>query len=142
MDQQAAQRHVVGQTKDGGFQIGVRRTCATMPQHAWNVLTSNEGIKLWLGDVAGFRLEPGTTYRTSEGITGKVRVVKPGGHFRLTWQPAAWHQPSTLQVRIIPRSDKTVISFHQERLLDEQERGHMQQRWQTVLEKLQTLLDT
>jgi uncharacterized protein YndB with AHSA1/START domain len=142
MDQVTAQRHVVGQTKDVGFQIGVRRTFATVPQHAWNVLTSNEGIKLWLGDAIEFQLKPGTTYQTREGIVGEVRVVKPGGHFRVTWQPEHWQQASTIQVRIIPRSGKTVVSFHQEHLLSEQERNQMQQRWQTVLEKLQLLLDS
>jgi len=37
---------IVGQTKDVGFQIGVRKTIAVSPQAAWDFLTSAEGSQL------------------------------------------------------------------------------------------------
>jgi uncharacterized protein YndB with AHSA1/START domain len=49
-------QHVVGQTKDVGFQIGARKTLAISPEQAWDLITSEAGLKLWLGDAPDFRL--------------------------------------------------------------------------------------
>ncbi len=131
----------VGQTKDAGFQIGVRRTIDTTPQDAWALLTSLEGLQLWLGDVDPLRFEEGEMYQTSDGTTGRIRVVNPGGHLRVTWQPPTWPRPSTIQIRLIPNKSKTVISFHQEHLHSAKEREQMQERWQHVLNKLRQILE-
>jgi uncharacterized protein YndB with AHSA1/START domain len=141
MKHTTTRRRIVGKTKDTGFEIGVRQTFSMSPERAWEALTSAEGIKLWLGDVSDLRLETGETYRTHDGIIGEFRVVNPGGHLRLTWQPAEWGSASTLQVRIIPRGAKTVISFHQEQLRGEAEREQMHQRWLAVLEVLRSRLE-
>ena len=132
---------VVGQTKDVGFQIGVRKTFDIPIQQAWGLITSVEGINLWLGESADFHLEPGEAYQINDGATGEVRVVKPGSHFRLTWQPQGWQRPSLIQVRVIPSGRKTMISFHQEHLPGQPEREQRRQHWQKVLETLQKQLD-
>lgn len=141
MKQATTHRRIVGQTKDAGFEIGVRRTFATSAQRAWDTLTSDEGLKLWLGNAANLRLEKGESFQTQEGITGEFRAVNPGGHLRLTWQPRDWWTASTLQVRVIPQGAQTVISFHQEHLVGEAEREQMQRRWIDVLEKLRSRLE-
>ncbi len=141
MKRTATRHRIVGKTKDTGFEIGVRQTFSTSPQQAWEALTSAKGIRLWLGDVSNLRLETGETYQTPDGTTGEFRVVNPGGHLRLTWQPAGWGIASTLQVRVIPRGVKTVISFHQEQLRGEAEREQMHQRWLAVLETLRSRLE-
>ncbi len=64
MKQISTRRSVVGQTKDVGFQIGVRRTFASRSQQVWEVMTSDEGVKLWLGDVSGLRLMEGEIYQS------------------------------------------------------------------------------
>ena len=133
---------VAGQTKDVGVEIGARETFATASQRAWDMITSDEGLKLWLGDVPGFHLEKGETYQTTEGTAGEVRVVNPGGHLRLTWRPRDWQNASTIQVRVIPRGAKTTISFHQEHLPGAKEREQMRQRWHRVLEQMQILLNS
>jgi uncharacterized protein YndB with AHSA1/START domain len=136
---------VVGQTKDVGFQIGVRRTLATTPQAAWDLLTSPTGRKAWLGAPGYWRaprlvFEPGRTYRTKDGATGEVRVVDPGSHLRLTWQPPGWEKPSLIQVRVIPSGGKTAISFHQEHLRGPAERVEMRARWARALDELERRL--
>ena len=136
-------QHVVGQTKDVGFQIGARKTLAISHKQAWDLITSEAGLKLWLGDAPDFRLEKGATYHTHDGAEGEVRVVNPGRHFRLTWQPIGWAWPSLIQVRVIPSGQKTVLSFHQEQLRGPKEREprSVRQRWQNALDELQTLLN-
>lgn len=142
MTKQAAK--VVGQTKDVGFQIGVRRTFDVTLQQAWSALTSEQGLRLWLGDVPEFRLEPGTSYLTREGIRGEIRVVKPGGHVRMAWQPGDWPNESTLQVRVIPgsTSGRTAVSFHQEKLRDARQRRQMHRHWLQVLDQLDALFQS
>ena len=141
MKRKAVRPRVVGQTQDAGFEIGVRKTFSVSPGQAWDLITSEAGLKLWLGDAAEFRLEKGQPYQTREGAEGEVRVVNPGEHFRLTWRPKDWPKASTIQVRIIPSGGKTVISFHQEQLLGQKQREQMHRRWQKVLEELQALLN-
>ena len=127
---------VIGQTKDVGFQIGARKTIDVSPQMAWDFLTSAEGFNLWLGELSGWQLEAGARYKTVEGTVGEFRVVNPGEHLRLTWQPSDWDNASTVQIRFIPNKEKTTISFHQEHLDGPEIREAMRQRWQQVLNEL------
>jgi uncharacterized protein YndB with AHSA1/START domain len=136
----ATHQRIVGQTKDAGFQIGARKTFPISPEQAWDLVTSDEGLKAWLGEVEHFRLEKGQKYQTREGAEGEVRVVEPGGHVRLTWRPKGWSRASLIQVRVIPGGSKTVISFHQEHLRGDQERAQMARRWQAALDRFQALL--
>ena len=39
----------VRQTKDAGFQIGVRKTLPISIDKAWDFLFSDEGLEIWLG---------------------------------------------------------------------------------------------
>ncbi|WP_042477694.1 SRPBCC family protein [Bacillus ndiopicus] len=125
---------VVGQTKSVGFQVGVRRTFPISQERAWEFITSEEGLNLWLGEDANVILQSGQNYSTKTG-TGEIRIVKPLQQLRLTWQKEGWEKPSTVQVRIIAKvSDKTTISFHQENLSNQNAREEMKVHWETVLE--------
>jgi uncharacterized protein YndB with AHSA1/START domain len=124
----------VGHTASVRFQIGVRRSLPLSQEQAWRLLTSPQGRKLWLGDLEEVNFTVGHTYKTSEGTTGEICVVKPMEQLRLTWQPKEWPKPPTLQIRLLPsNTGKTTISFHQEKLEDEQRREEMKLRWEEVL---------
>lgn len=127
----------VGLTKSTGYEVGARKTLDVSPQQAWDFLTSPAGRQLWLGDSPDFQWVKGHHYETGEGTTGEVRVLNPGSHFRLSWQPTGWKQPSTLQVRVVPRAGKTVIAFHQEHLSGPAQREAMRKRWLKVLQELE-----
>jgi uncharacterized protein YndB with AHSA1/START domain len=131
-----------GLTKGAGWQVGARRTFEIKLQQAWDMLTSPEGVKIWLGDSPGIEFKKGARYKTLQGTSGVMRVVNPGNHLRLTWQSSGWSNASTLQVRLIPNGEKTVISFHQEKLLDASQRQSMRQHWLGVLDQIQALLET
>ena len=126
-----------GRAKDGTYAVGVRRTFASMPQHAWDVLASPEGLAIWLG--AAPDLIKGAAYQAS-GASGEVRVVSPGSHMRLTWQPDGWAFASTIQVRVLPAAGGATVSFHQERLPGAAEREAMRERWMAALDRLAPLL--
>ncbi|MCL1701276.1 SRPBCC domain-containing protein [Lysinibacillus sp. Bpr_S20] len=127
---------IIGQTKTVGFQVGVRRIFPISQEEAWNLVTSQDGLNFWLGESTNIILEPGQKYITKFG-TGEIRVVKPLQQLRLTWQKIGWEKASTVQVRFIPSSNnKTTISFHQEKLSDENVREEMKKYWKKVLDEL------
>ncbi|HYH79862.1 MAG TPA: SRPBCC domain-containing protein [Longimicrobium sp.] len=107
---------VVGQTRDTGFQVGMRRTLPIGLAEAWRLITSLAGVRAWLGDGGRVAWEPGHAYTLADGSTGEVRVVQPESHVRLTWQPKGWPRASTIQVRVIPAAAGTTVSFHQEHM--------------------------
>lgn len=127
-------RRIVGQTADAGFQVGVQRTLPVSAAAAWRLITSNDGVRSWLGEVETGELAPGTRYRTASGTQGEFRVVKPNDRVRLTWQPAG-AASSTLQIALTPAGEnKTAVRFHHERLSSAAEREEMRRRWRAVLD--------
>ncbi len=132
-------KKVIGQTKSTGFQFGLRKTFSISPESAWDALFAPRGIDIWLGELPE-ALELKKSFVTQNGISGLVRVFKPNSHIRLNWKRPDWENTSTLQIRIIPNGDKTTISFHQEKLLDANQRLEMKKHWNAVLDQLTAIL--
>ena len=129
---------MIGETKDAGWQVGLRRTVRCEPEEVWALLLSPEGQRVWLGGVAD--LAPGEAFAFDDGTRGEVRVHRPGSHMRMTWQPPELTQPSVLQVRVLPARSGATLSFHQERLPGPQARAAMRERWARVAETLASRL--
>ncbi len=60
-----------GQTRDTGFQVGVRRTLPLSPEDAWRLVTSPAAVREWLGDGAEVEWERGRTYALADGAAGE-----------------------------------------------------------------------
>ncbi|HSH46423.1 MAG TPA: SRPBCC domain-containing protein [Longimicrobiales bacterium] len=130
-------RRIRGETAEAGFQVGVQRTVAVGHQRMWDVLTSPEGLRWWLGDGAGaVQLSEGARYELADGSSGQVRVVRPGGHLRVTWHPEGWPRPSTIQARVMPKGEKTVVGFHEEHLPGPGEREERRTHFRAALDRL------
>ena len=80
------QTKVFGQTKDVGFQIGVRRTFPVSVNLAWDFLFSDKGLSFWLGKIDSGDIEPDNSYKTKEGIEGKISVLKSCSPMRFKWK--------------------------------------------------------
>ena len=133
-------RSPVGQTAETGFEIGVRRTTPIGHAEAWRLVTSTEGVNLWLGPTSGIALEWGAIFHLDDGASGQVRVVTPGSHLRVSWQPGDWPRSSTIQVRVIPSGDRTVIAFHQEHIPNASSREARRSHFRSALDGLQRLV--
>jgi len=129
-------RRTVGQTADAGFQIGVQRTLPVRAEDAWALLTTGGWRDVWLGVVDTLPLEKGARYETTARVRGEVRSVATGRRLRLTWQPADWESPSTLQLYIEAKGDRTAIRVHHERLASEAARVEMRRHWGAILDEL------
>jgi len=132
-------RRVVGETEGAGFEIGVQKSFPLTIEKAWDLVTSPEGIKIWLGE-ADFKIKRGVTYRTLDGTEGEVRSFEKEKRLRFTWKPAKRLEPATVQILFIPSGDHTSIRFHQEKLTRLEERELMRKHWQGVLNRLSKLI--
>lgn len=94
---------------------------------------SKKGLSVWLGAIEGQTLALGNSYKTMEGIEGKVTILKDLSHVRMSWKKPEWVNASALQVRLINSKGNTTISFHQDRLLDLAQRMEMKAHWDRVL---------
>ncbi len=133
-------RRVTGETEGAGFEIGVQKTFPISSAKAWELVTSAEGVKIWLGEDANFKVSRGATYKTADGVTGEVRSFEKAKRLRFTWQSPKLKEPATVQILFIPTGENTSIRFHQEKLSRVEEREAMRRHWQQVLEKLSRLM--
>jgi len=129
-------RRIEGQTADGRFQIGIQRTLPAPAAELWRWLLSAAGRTVWLGESADFEARKGARYTTDAGERGEIRSVAEGRRLRLTWQPAAWAEPSTLQLTLDPRKRGTALRFHHEGLVGPVEREQMRERWGDTLDRV------
>jgi uncharacterized protein YndB with AHSA1/START domain len=134
--ERARGRRVLGQTAGAGFQIGVPRTFSSSRARVWRFVTTEPGIRAWLGRTRAFRLRKGARYETVQGIAGEIRAVKARERLRLTWQPKGAKAASTLQLYLTPRGSKTALLFHHEKLSGLAERRRMQRRWREALDRI------
>jgi uncharacterized protein YndB with AHSA1/START domain len=128
----------VGKTRDAGFQIGARRTMPLPLAEAWQLLTSRDGVKIWLG--APIDLAGDAAYQLPDGTSGTVSVFKPNSHLRMSWQPPTWPRPSIIQVRAIPNGTRTTFAFHQEHLPGPDEREARRVHYTVALDTLEHVI--
>jgi len=132
----------VGLTKDNTFQVGARRTFPVPYHDAWKLIISERGWQTWLGAAPDLSFVKGKTYQLPDGTVGKITVLKPQSHIRLTWQPTDWPTASIMQIRVIPGGQKTVIALHQEKLPDADARKIRHQHFLKILDNLDHLMKT
>ncbi|HEY8484198.1 MAG TPA: SRPBCC domain-containing protein [Longimicrobiales bacterium] len=134
--ERAKGRRVEGQTADTGFQIGVSRTIPLPAEEVWRRLTGPGGVRAWLGDAPALRFEPGEQYRLSDGTTGEIRVAVAGDRLRVTRRPDGWARAATIQIRLAPKGEKTVVTFHEENLPSADEREARRAHYQAAFEAI------
>jgi len=134
-------KSMIGQTRDAGFQIGVRRTFPIALEAAWQLVTSAAGMRIWLDESAEVELAHGAAYRLADGTSGRVSVYTPNSHLRMTWHPVGWLRPSTIQLRVIANREHTAIAFHQEQLPGPTERAARQVFFTSALDRIEQLIE-
>lgn len=131
-----------GLTRDAGWQIGVSRTLRATPDDVWALLTSPEGLSMWLGPGAQIGTERGTPWRADDGAHGETRSHHPGDRIRVTCRPAGWDHDTIVQIVVAPANDdRTSLRFHQERLADGEERARQREHWRAVMDRIEDALD-
>ncbi|MBI5931723.1 MAG: SRPBCC domain-containing protein [Chloroflexi bacterium] len=130
----------IGKTKGQGWEIGVRRTLPIGTNVAWELLMTQPGLGLWLGNGVTPDFKKGDTFKTAENTKGEIRGYDEGRMIRMRWQPEGWDFATTLQIRVLPAKRGATISFHHEKLANGEQREQMQRHWLEVLDQLEWLL--
>lgn len=129
----------IGQTKDVGWNIGVSKTLPHPVARVWEFMTSQDGLRLWLGDVELGR-EKGDRYTTADGTEGEIRSFRAQDRMRLTWRPSGWTHDTTVQIAVRASGEKTMLRFHQEWLADADEREQQRAHWQAAMARVEAAL--
>lgn len=114
-----------GQTKDTGWQFGVRKSVPTNLNEVWDFLFSEKGIKIWL-----------------KGADKEFSTFKHHSHLRTKRKLKECSNEATLQMRVISGKDKTTIAFHIEKLLDEKQREETKIYWDKVIKTITEQITT
>ena len=130
-------RRVLGQTAGGNFQIGVSRTLNVPLAELWEFLESSEGISLLLGEGTGADGFESLQSGSDRGIEAETTTYHHASHVRMRFRPPGWKEHSILQVRVRQKGpEKTVITFHQEKLPHEESREEMKNRWKEAAARI------
>lgn len=119
---------------NNGIHAGTRKTYPVSLPEAWEYLVSQAGVGTWLG-VSDLQLAPGKVFG-NENMEGEIKVIKDLSHIRLLWKRTDWPSYSYLQVRVFRADSGAIISFHQDKLVNEALRHEMLRHWEGVLLRL------
>ena len=108
-----------GQTADGTWEVGVRRTFPLGVEEAWRLLPSL---------VAG------------DPCLGATRSSTENEVMRLSYRCQGWANDSTVQLRVIPAKHGVTIAVHHEGLPGPAQREVMRERWTAALGALERRL--
>ena len=109
---------MTGNTRDAGWQVGVRRTLELELSEAWALLTSPPWLQRWSGLADLDPDDPAMRSLTPECVV-RVRTAE-----------------SLVQLRVLPATTGTTVAFHGEHLADEQTRTQRKQHWTRLLDDL------
>ena len=96
---------------------------------------------IWRGKIDFGDIIMDNAYKTKEGIGGRISVLKPYLYIRLTWKRKDWKNVSIVKTRVMPEKEKTTVTFHQDKLLNNGQREEMKSYWKKILEEIKNNLN-
>ncbi|MCW2960882.1 MAG: hypothetical protein JWM90_1269 [Thermoleophilia bacterium] len=141
-------RRVTGETADGTFQIGTRRTFRSSPTRVWDRIASVEGAEAWLGEAPNEWWHgmheggpaAGDVLDMPSREQFEVRSYEAGSHIRLRTLGPRLPEGSTIQLTVSGEGGRAVVGLHQERIPHEPQREQMRTHWKAALDRIQALL--
>lgn len=70
-----------------------------------------------------------------------MRSYHHGTRLRMTWQPKSWTHDSVVQVTVSPADRGATLRFHQEHLLDANERERQRAHWMAAMARVEAALE-
>lgn len=130
-------KRVEGRNLKGEFSISVSRTFPLKRERLWHLLTSADGLALWLKPMSELEISPGVFFERQDGIFGQIRTLKTGERIRLVWQDGEMSKKSTVQLFLIARKNgKSVLALSHDGLVDGRLRAPLRAMWKQALDEL------
>jgi uncharacterized protein YndB with AHSA1/START domain len=120
---------------DGPLAVQVSRSVAAPVAHVWEVLVSPSGSQALLGDGAtlGAKGEP---FHSADGSSGFVRSYHPLEQLRVSWHETPDSPPSIVELDLRADGTATVLELRADRILDDNHKLRLEQRWGAGLDRL------
>jgi uncharacterized protein YndB with AHSA1/START domain len=120
---------------DGPLAVRISRTVVAPLAHAWEVLVSPVGSQALLGEgaVLGAKGEP---YRCADGASGVVRSYHPLEQLRVSWHETLDSPTSIVELDLRTGDGVTVLELCHDRILDDDQKYRLEQRWSQALGRL------
>ena len=143
-------RRITGQTAGGNFQIGVSRTLKIPVTDLWAFLESPDGISMLLTEGApdgpmSLHTDGLESFQADspDGIEAETTTYHHASHVRMRFRLPGWEQHSILQIRVQEKDpERTVLTFHQEKLPDQAAREAMKTRWKDISARIADRLES
>lgn len=125
-------------TNEIGMQVCVRRVVALPLRQLWNLMCSEEGIKMWLGTTKNSFVNLDCAYKTKEGVSACIVSFKLYSHICLKWVNSGCDHESILRIMVFENMQgDTTLCFQHESLKDVSQYEMMVERWSEVLLKIE-----
>ncbi len=135
-------RRIEGQNLKGEYSIIATKTFNVDKKLAWRLLTSPEGLAVWLQPLSSFQIKPKSQYEVSGDVFGEVRTLRIGVRLRMTWQETAWPKPTIIQTLIVGRpKGKCIVAIQHDHLRSVALREKMRAHWKLALINLAAFAD-
>jgi uncharacterized protein YndB with AHSA1/START domain len=120
---------------DGPLGVQISRSAAAAVAHVWEVLVSPSGSQALLGEgaVLGAKGEP---FHSADGSSGFVRSYHPLEQLRVSWHETPDSPPSIVELDLRADGTLTVLELRHDRILDEDQKARLEQRWADALGRL------
>ncbi len=119
-----------------GYQVSVSKIFTKSVENMWELILSEKGISVWLGDISIEDFEIQKPFISKEGIEGKLTVFVPNCHLRLKWKPKHWDYLSTVELRITSNKGRAAIIFHQTGFYEFEKREEMRNYWKGIINNI------
>ncbi len=124
----------------GSYKVEAEKIFPISIKKAWDLITSEEGTKIWLGPAMDIEFKPGQIFELSKGQVGEILKIKKNEWIQFKWHVnKAAHHGTVVEIIFVPAESKTSVKFRQENLKSRKDQGKMKLYWQRVLEQLYVL---
>ncbi|WP_413288845.1 SRPBCC family protein [Bdellovibrio sp. HCB337] len=133
-------RRVAGRDAKGEYSVTGTKTFYIDKKALWKLVTSPEGLAIWLAPMSDFKLKTKTFFEREDGVYGEIRTMKAGERIRFSWQEGDWAKTTSVLLFIVGRANGTsILVFQHERLKDGRLREPLRELWRKVLQDLHAL---
>lgn len=130
-------KRIEGRNLKGEFSVSISRTFPVDRRTLWQMITSAQGLAVWLRPMSEIEFVAGNFFERDDGIFGQIRTMKSEERVRLTWQDGEMSKKSVLQLYLIKRKgSKSVLALSHNHLVDGRWREPLRALWKQALEDL------
>lgn len=134
-------KRIAGQSLKGTYSATITKSVAINHKVAWKLISSQEGLQIWLKPMSPMVLKKGEAFEIEGGIFGEVRTLKAPERIRLSWRDLDWEKGTVVQFQIHKKKeDKCLLVIQHDGLKTARLKAEMRTHWRNVIEEIAEIL--